>query len=261
MDEPDTPAPTPPPPESSGAGGFGGIVAALVLFLAAGLAATALPFLLGGKDPGEGAAVDVIGGSGLEVRESKVAGPDGKPVTRLVLAPTPDALPMMGDVPEFSFEDAAGGRLGRADLLGKVWAVDFIFTRCAGICPDMTRTMAVLQAEVEGRPDARLVSISTDPDRDTAEVLREYGTRYAAKDGFWHFLRGPVEDVLSLSYEGFHIGDRENRFAHSERIVLVDREGRIRGYYRGTDEDASVRLVRDFRALLGPAPTPATPDR
>jgi protein SCO1 len=103
-------------------------------------------------------------------------------------------------------------------------------------------------------PDALCVSITVDPDRDTPEVLRGYAAKYGASEDRWLYLRGPVKEVLALSYGGFRIGDAEDPLIHSQRFVLVDRRGRIRGYYRGTESEEVERLLSDYRLIRGEAP-------
>src|SRR5437867_913183 len=94
-------------------------------------------------------------------------------------APSP-AADDLGEVADFALTERSGETVHRADLLGKVWVAAFGFTRCTGPCPQVSGTMARLQAELAGQPDVRLVSFSVDPDHDTPEVLREYAQRFGA---------------------------------------------------------------------------------
>jgi len=112
----------------------------------------------------------------------------------------------------------------------------------------MTTAMARVHAGLRSLGGV-CVSFTVDPDRDTLPVLRAYADRFAASADAWWFLRGPQADVLSLSYGGFHIGDEKDPFVHSERIVLVDGKGRVRGYYRSLDEGEVDRLLHDAARL------------
>jgi protein SCO1/2 len=105
-----------------------------------------------------------------------------------------------------------------------------------------------------------LLSISVDPERDTPEKLREYGQIFGARQALWKYLTGPEREVERTVVKGFRIAmarmtaplkDGEVRaeafdIMHGERLVLVDRQGRIRGYYDADDQD---RLLRDARSL------------
>jgi protein SCO1/2 len=158
-------------------------------------------------------------------------------------------LPVLGEVPAFAFVERSGRPVGREDLLGRIWVADFIFTNCAGVCPRMSMRMAGVHEAIRGDGDAVCVSFTVDPERDTLEVLRDYAPRFSASADGWYFLRGPLAEVHALSYRGFRLGDEKDPLVHSERFVLVDRRGRIRGYYHGVDEEAVARLLRDYRRL------------
>ncbi|MHC4924290.1 MAG: SCO family protein [Planctomycetota bacterium] len=116
-------------------------------------------------------------------------------------------LPKIKEVPDFSFTERNGDTVTKDTLLGKVWVVDFIFTNCAGTCPIMSDQLTQIHASMKPEDDAACVSVSVDPERDTLEVLKEYAAHYNASKDRWLFLRGPVEDVLALSYGGLNIGD------------------------------------------------------
>jgi protein SCO1/2 len=159
-----------------------------------------------------------------------------------------------GEVPQFSLTDQNGRTLTRNDLAGKVWVADFIFTSCAGTCPMITATMSKLQNELPN--DVHLVSFSVDPVRDTPEVLAEYAAKVSANHDRWHFLTGEKQTMQDLSIKGFKLALEETGasdiepITHSTRLVLVDQEGRIRGYYGGTDEEEMKRLLADAANLL-----------
>ncbi len=158
-----------------------------------------------------------------------------------------------GIVPPFTLTSSEGKPFGLDDLKGKVWVADFIFTSCAGICPQMTGMMKKLQTDLDDLPDVQFVSISVDPKRDTVEALAEYAEEYGADIKRWHFLRGDLPLIQALSVEGFHLGDKENPLNHAPHFALVDAEGHIRGYYNGTGPDrvASVdALAEDIRTLV-----------
>ncbi len=160
------------------------------------------------------------------------------------------ALPVISEVPPFSFTDVRGEKISRDDLKGEVWVADFIFTRCAGPCPVMSRRMATLPQD-----KLRLVSFTVDPDYDTPSVLKEYGARYEAQPDRWSFLTGDRQAIRDLAISGFHLGvadateEDSEPILHSTRFVLVDRQARIRGYYDGLDPNEVDRLLADARWL------------
>ena len=190
-------------------------------------------------------------------------------------------LPVLGSVPDFSLVERSGRTVRAADLRGHIWVANFIFTRCASICPGLSARMAAVQNALrreevsrDGVSDARgsstarrsdasdvvlLASFTVDPEHDTAEVLRLYAERFRADPDRWLFLTGPRAAIRELVTDGFRLGigeappgDRENTsvpIIHSDRFVLVDRELHIRGYYPGLEEEGVAELMRQIRRL------------
>jgi protein SCO1/2 len=158
-----------------------------------------------------------------------------------------------GSVPDFSFTESSGRSVGLHDLLGKVWVVDFIFTHCAGTCPLMTAEMKRLRSSFP--QDIAFVSITVDPAHDTPEVLAQYAKQNGADSRNWMFLTGSRTALRALMMGGFKLplddtqGSDSEPITHSSRFVLVDKKGRIRGYYDGTDDADVKRLTNDARQL------------
>jgi len=160
------------------------------------------------------------------------------------------ALPVYGQVPAFSLVDQHRQAVSNRTLQGSPWIADFIFTRCSGQCPMMSAQMAQIGSAV---PEAiRLVSFTVDPAWDTPEVLANYARDYAA-DSRWSFVTGDPDVIRRLCREGFQLSVSEEsdpqQLTHSSRLALVDRDGRIRGYYEAGDEAAMRQLRRDAKAL------------
>ena len=168
-------------------------------------------------------------------------------------APAP--LPVRGEVPPFSLTDQHGRTLTRGALEGRVWVADFIFATCAGQCLLMSDEMGALQRALAKETALRFVSFSVDPVHDTPEVLAAYAARYGA-DARWLLVTGPRQAIYRLCQEGFHLAVGEDPrsprepIVHSVRFVLVDRAGRIRGYYEATDARAMARLRDETRRVL-----------
>jgi len=167
-------------------------------------------------------------------------------------------LPLLSTIPEFSLTERSGQTFGLADLRGKVWVADFIFTNCAGTCPIMTTAMTDIQkmALAENLDEVRLVSITVDPERDSLAVLQRFAEGYGAIKDRWYFLTGDGAAIQQLANKGFLLsaaastgGSAEEPIIHSNRFVLVDRQGRIRGYYDGTDGESVKLLLKDIQSL------------
>jgi protein SCO1 len=160
-----------------------------------------------------------------------------------------------GSVPEFTLMNQHGKKFGSADLRGKIWIADFVYSTCPGPCPMISSRMSELQKPLE-KTDVHLVSFSVDPMKDTPEVLRGYAEKLHAEAGRWDFLTGPQSTIYNLSRDGFKlaVGEEKGVPIHSTRMILVDRNGAIRGYYDAVEPDAVTKLVADTTHLLREQP-------
>ncbi|MEL6344670.1 MAG: SCO family protein [Myxococcota bacterium] len=178
--------------------------------------------------------------------------------TAALLWPERDPPDNYGAIPEFTLIDQSGASFGRADMEGSVWVTDFIFTRCPDICPVLSARMATLLPKIEdAQPvDVRLLSISVDPTYDTPPVLTEYGRKLNAPSDVWTFLTGEEQTVYGV-IEGFQqlvdvqrqAGKDIPDILHSQKFVLIDGDGDIRGFY-DSDPDTLESLWKDARWLL-----------
>jgi protein SCO1/2 len=163
-----------------------------------------------------------------------------------------------GRVPSFQLVNQNGQAFGSAQLAGKIWIADFIYTTCPGPCPMISSRMSELQKPLE-KSDVHLVSFSVDPEKDTPEILRGYAEKLQAEPTRWDFLTGPKSAIYNLSHGGFKLAvsdgsDAEGIPVHSTRMVLVDRHGQIRGYYDAAEADAMTKLLADTNHLLREQP-------
>lgn len=153
-----------------------------------------------------------------------------------------------GEVPDFSLQERSGRQVRRADLAGKPWIVGFAFSRCAGPCPKLMGKMAELQSRLAGA-DVRLVTVSVDPRNDTPGVLQDWARSFGADAERWLFLTGDPEEVRRLVRDGFKLALEGSgaTLTHSTRLVLVDAQGRIAGWFDSDDDDALAKLVARAR--------------
>jgi protein SCO1/2 len=131
--------------------------------------------------------------------------------------PPPPTLQRLGTVPDFSLTERSDRSVRLADLAGRVWAADFIYTTCTDTCPLQTARLATLQAEFAAEPEFRLVSISVDPSRDTPRVLRAYADHFQADRERWLFLTGSQGAVYALVRDGFKLQVEDVRKAMEGR--------------------------------------------
>ena len=178
--------------------------------------------------------------------------------TRYGAAARAAKLPIMGTLPDFSLTERSGKAVTRADLMGKINVVDFIFTSCAAQCPQVTAQMVKVQSFALARwKNVQLVSLTVDPERDTPEALADYARGYSADPARWIFLTGAKEKLDDLTRNGFKVASSSpvpvdtspDAVLHSVSLVLVDGQGRIRGYYQATDPGEMAKLRGDLAAL------------
>lgn len=168
-------------------------------------------------------------------------------------------LPDYGPVPAFEFQDQSSQTFSSAALENKVWVAGFIFTRCMGPCPIISAKMAELKKRLSYSPRFALVSFSVDPEHDTPEKLAAYAEKFK-REGKpqWHFLTGAKEKIYELAVQTFkqtasediQQSDVQQKFMHGTRLVLIDSQGRIRGFYDSQDSAMTNHLERDIRAIL-----------
>ena len=158
-------------------------------------------------------------------------------------------------IPEFTFTNQEGKPIGRAQMEGKITVVDFFFTSCPSICPVMSKEMARVNDMFRDEPQVQLMSISIDPEYDTPQILKEYADEHQAIPGKWHFLSGPKQETFQLARCGFVLPALDGNgvpddFVHSDKFMLIDEQGRIRGYYSGTTREEVDLLMLETKMLL-----------
>jgi protein SCO1/2 len=163
-------------------------------------------------------------------------------------------------LPPFRLTNHLGQPVTSADFSNHVTVADIVFTRCAGPCPEMTRRMSDLQQIVPADFPVKFLTVTTDPEFDSPEVLKRYGQRFNADPARWWFLTGDKSEIARLARDGLKLvaeetkpGERENDadlFIHSTVFVLLDKHGRLRGAIESTEPDFNTRVLRAVRRLV-----------
>lgn len=173
-------------------------------------------------------------------------------------------------VPDFLMHNQDSLLIGNEDYIGKVYIVEFFFSRCPTICPVMNKNMKILDEKFWNRQDFGIASFTIDPIHDTPQVLKQYAERYQVKSQNWHFLTDKKANVYELANSGFSIFASINPavaggFEHQGYFALIDKKGYIRSrvdrfdnpivYYPGIDrEDQDIQgvdmLLTDIELLL-----------
>ena len=167
------------------------------------------------------------------------------------------ALPVLTQVPAFSFNDQEGQRITDKDLVGKVYVAEYFFTTCRGICPKLNTNMRTLSQDFAGEPDFRLLSYTVDPETDSVGRMKVYADSLGADAKRWFFLTGRKDSLYHLARTGYLLDDPKNnatnineQFLHTQFLALVDKSGRVRKIYDGLKKDELADLEKDIRTLL-----------
>ncbi len=158
-------------------------------------------------------------------------------------------------LPDFEFTSQEGKKFTSKELEGKIFVADFFFTHCPGICPKLSAQMYRIEDRYKALRELQLVSFSVDPERDSVATLAEYGKKFFANPEKWKLLTGEKKKLYDLARNGFLLsvdkGDGgPDDFIHSDQLVLVDKEKKIRGYYDGTNDKEVDNLMNEIKVLL-----------
>jgi len=161
-------------------------------------------------------------------------------------------IPAIGN---FNFINQNNKNVTDSFVKGKVWIANFFFSRCGTVCPIMSSNLSVIQSQFLNNKNFRIVSFSCDPENDQPKELLEYAQRNHADINQWQFATGDKIALYRFARNNLQLtatnGDGGvNDFIHSQNLVLIDKEGFIRGYYDGTNEDQIQQLIKDIHKLI-----------
>ena len=162
-------------------------------------------------------------------------------------------------IPAFQLIDQDGKTIDQSVVKNKIYIADFFFTRCISICPKISSQLTRVQDIFRNNSDIKFLSYTVDPEHDRPAQLKAYARKYEAIPGKWYFLTGSKEAIYELAMHGYYLptvdagvkeGKPDETFIHSEKLVLVDKDGIVRGFYDGTDKEDVDRLILEIRVLL-----------
>jgi protein SCO1/2 len=165
-------------------------------------------------------------------------------------------LPVIGTVPDdIAVTERSGRTMTLGELDGTPWVASFIFTRCRGICPLLSRSLSKLQDDLRGMAGVKLVSFTVDPQHDTLPVLNEYAGKYNADPKRWLFFRADSTVMQTLAHDTFHVAiaegmDESEPIVHSSKFFLIDSNGDVRGFYDGRSDKGVNQLKAALRTMV-----------
>jgi protein SCO1/2 len=159
-------------------------------------------------------------------------------------------------VNNISFTNQLGKTVSLNDVKGKILVIDFFFSRCPSICPDMAKAMKRLQNSFINSNDSivQFISVTIDPVHDSVPQLRKFANRYTSNHDSWWFVTGNKKEIYDFALHEIkaNIADVniDTAFIHTENFFLLDKDRVIRGWYNGLDTVAQAKLVRDIPLLM-----------
>jgi protein SCO1/2 len=167
-------------------------------------------------------------------------------------------LPVLSRVKPFEFTTQDNAHFTAQDMRGKVCVVEYFFTTCKGICPQLNANMRTIYDTYKGKPDFLIVSHTSDPERDSAAVLKHYADSLKVDTRKWVFLTGRKDSLYATARYSYLLDDPKNsvdkiedQFIHTQFFALVDRNGEVRGQiYDGLKEKELKQLKEDIGKLL-----------
>jgi protein SCO1 len=166
-------------------------------------------------------------------------------------------------VQDFKFQNQLGRTVSMSDLPGKVIVADFFFTRCPSICPKLTANIRKLQDALSTKDQFKqlnpafiqFLSFSVDPERDSVSVLKAYGNKFGINPDVWWLLTGPKKQIYDFSMNELKLGlaDGEgvdSNFIHTQKLVLLDKQHVVRGYYNGLDSVDMSKMANDMVFIM-----------
>lgn len=165
-------------------------------------------------------------------------------------------------IPNFKFTDHLGETVTGNDMEGRIWVVNTFFTRCPNICPGLTRNIRKMQQSFENPKRKRFgdtsivsfISLSVDPERDSVAALKKWADRFNVNSDNWRLLTGPKKEIYDLLLYDFKLSAQDgegidSNFIHTEKVMLIDKNRVVRGYYNGLDSAGMANLAKDIGRL------------
>lgn len=158
-------------------------------------------------------------------------------------------------VNDFALTNQLGQKVSLKDLSGKVVLVNFFFTSCPSICPGMMANLEkIQQAYIKNDTLLQIVSLTVDPERDSSELLRMYGVKRGINPDNWWLVTGDKKEIYDWARNEVFVSVTQgdggpDDFIHTEKLVLLDKDRHIRGYYDGTDSNAVRKCANDIAVL------------
>jgi len=171
------------------------------------------------------------------------------------LEPNDQALQAFHTVPAFRFTNQNGKTITDANYKNKIYVASFFFTTCQGICPRLTSKLSLVQKAFNGDGQIRILSHSVMPEVDTVNALKQYAKTHKINSDAWDLVTGSKTAIYAIAKSAYFASEDMGQveatgdFLHTEKLLLIDQNKRIRGVYNGMAESAITDLIADIKTL------------
>lgn len=156
-------------------------------------------------------------------------------------------------VPNFSLVNQENETINWTSLKGKIVILNLFYKESS--LKDVNKNVKSIADGYQKNPLIRFLSLSVDP-KDNPSSLKELVSSLNAKPGKWDILTGDTLDVYPFIRQGllldmiYHKEAGETKFIYGNKIILLDNQHRIRGYYEATNPDALAKLDDEIKVLV-----------
>lgn len=169
---------------------------------------------------------------------------------------TPRWSPVDHRIGPFHLVDQSNARFTERDLDGRIHVASFLFAQCPSLCPTLVERLKPVQKALSSRAGVMMVSYTVAPMTDTPSVLNQFGRLRGIDSAIWRLATGELSEIKSVLHDSYFAddtrpleGEELSKLLHTEKVLLVDGQRRIRGTYNGTSAFEMERLVEDIDAL------------
>jgi len=171
---------------------------------------------------------------------------------------TPDSpeLNNFHRISDFKFINQDAQTVTSKTFSNKLYVANFFFTRCPGICPKMKSQLYKVQQKFKANDNVMILSHSIQPSNDTVEILKDYALKNNVMSQKWHLVTGIRDEIYSIARNDYFANEdlgeyvSNQDFLHTENLILVDNNRRIRGIYNGLNKTSVSHLMVDIELLL-----------
>jgi protein SCO1/2 len=157
-------------------------------------------------------------------------------------------------IEEFSFVDQNNSVITQDSIKGKITVVNYFFTTCTGVCPRMNTSLLYIAKRFEKSNEVKMLSHTVNPESDSVAALKQYViNRQWDNNPIWHFLTGNKKQLYEMAEYSYLLiadGASKEEFVHSDKVIVLDGLGHVRGIFDGMGGNMEMKKIEDAIKVL-----------